>query len=138
MLKNVTPRERKTIIEFELVFDDGANNGFGFPCDAQGNLLPGLSEAAHENLEYAMQHPEKFVRFNKVVKYCRSYTEPARGTCSCGAEVELWDQYYGACQCEKCGQWYNLYGQELVPPDQWETDPSEEEYDWEPYASLKM
>ena len=43
-------------------------------------------------------------------------------------DVELWDQYYGACQCPECGKWYNLFGQSLLPPDCWEEDPSEEEY----------
>lgn len=128
MLKNMTRPERKEHIQYELVFDDGANNGFGFPCDADGNLLPGLMDAALKNLEYARQHPEKFVRFNKVVEYRRWYTEPAHGICSCGAEVELYDQYCGACSCENCGRWYNLFGQELLPPDQW---PSDDEYDWE-------
>lgn len=127
MLRNIVPRERKTIIEYELCFDDGSNNGFGFPCDAHGTVV-GLQPEAVANLAWCMEHPEKFERFNEVVRYVRSYTEPARGRCSCGAEVVLYDEYYGACKCPKCDRWYNLYGQELLPPDQWEQDPSEEEY----------
>ena len=45
-----------------------------------------------------------------------------------GNLLELWDQYYGACRCPKCGKWYNLFGQSLLSPDYWEMDPSEEEY----------
>jgi hypothetical protein len=26
----------------------------------------------------------------------------------------------GACQCENCGQWYNIFGQELIDPEYWE------------------
>ena len=34
MLKNYIPSKYKTITTYELVFDDGHNNGFGFPCNA--------------------------------------------------------------------------------------------------------
>lgn len=127
MLKNYTPRKHKTAIKYELCFDDGHNNGFGFPCDAQGNVPDDLNQNAKDNLAFCLAHPENFKRFNKVVKYEWKYCEPARGTCTCGREVELWDEYYGACSCD-CGKWYNLFGQELLPPDQWENDPAEEEY----------
>ena len=50
------------------------------------------------------------------------YREPAHGICRCGEEVTLIDEYMGSCQCENCGQWYNLFGQELLPPNQWEED----------------
>lgn len=129
MLKNMIPRKRKTIIRFELVFDDGHNSGFGFPCDEDGNL-ENLHECAKKNLEWCKAHPEEFVRYNEVVAFRQSYTEPARGTCVCGATVILEDQYYGACQCPNCERWYNLFGQSLLPPDQWHNDPSEEDY-WE-------
>lgn len=132
MLKDITRPKRKVFVEYELVFDDGANNGFGFPCDAAGNPLPGLMPEAIENLEWAKRHPEKFVRFNEVVEFRRFRTEPGHGTCSCGAEVTLEDVYYGACPCENCGRWYNLFGQELLEPEYWETDPSDDEYGWEP------
>lgn len=46
-------------------------------------------------------------------------TEPAVGICVCGMEVELVNQYMGACQCE-CGRWYNLFGQRLIDPKYWE------------------
>lgn len=46
----------------------------------------------------------------------------AIGECKCGAEVPLMDQYMGACECPGCGQWYNLSGQELLPPEEWGYD----------------
>ena len=124
MLRNFTPHKYYTIKEYELVFDDGYNNGYAFPCDANGNLLQSEEEnpCAHANMRRCLEHPEKFVRFNKIIKYERSVRDNAHGTCVCGNEVELWDSYLGACQCEKCGRWYNLFGQELLPPENWEED----------------
>ena len=129
MLHNYVPAERKTSVSYDLSFFYGEEHaGFGFPCDAAGNVLPFQCEEAKQNYEYCMAHPEDFKTFAHVTKYVSHYTEPAHGTCSCGEEVELYDQYYGACQCPKCGQWYNLFGQSLVPPECWEHDPADEEY----------
>lgn len=124
MLKNYVPTQYRTVVDYELVFDDGYNDGFGFPCDAHGELLETEEQnpAAYKNYRYCLQHPERFQRFNMIVerKYRVQYN--AHGTCICGAEVELYDQYNGACQC-KCGRWYNLFGQELLPPEQWRRMP---------------
>ena len=120
MLSNIIPAEYRTVQQYEVVFDDGHGNGFGFPCDSTGKLLDGLNPAAYENYRFCLQHPERFARFNKVVCTNHKVKYPARGTCSCGTEVELIDSYMGACQCVTCGKWYNLFGQELLPPDQWE------------------
>ena len=126
MLKNFV-RETETIREYsrEFTYLDG-EGGFSFPCDKNGEL-EGLNECGLKNYEWAMGHPDEFSEFNHFTVSVRHFTH-SHGTCSCGAKVELWDQYYGACQCPKCGQWYNLFGQSLLPPKQWETDPSEEEY----------
>lgn len=124
MLKNYTPSEWKEETYYERVFDDGRGNGLCFsPCDEDGNLLPWQDEAVNEarrrNLESALAHPEKYVRFNKVIKRTHEYKEPAYGLCECGAEFPMFNEYMGACECPGCGQWYNLFGQELLPPDQW-------------------
>ncbi len=124
MIGNYTPSEWKEDVWHELVFDDGHNNGFGFPCSPDGE--PMLNPASKENYDFCMAHPEKFVRYNKVVEYRRRYKENARGTCHCGEQVELYDEYMGACRCFNCGQWYNLFGQELAPPSQW----GEVDYDY--------
>lgn len=130
MLKNYRQGEWKTVIEYGLVFDDGSNNGFCFPCDREGKLLESKDQnpVAYENHQSCMKHPELFARFNEIVRYAQERYEPGRGICTCGAEVELNDRYHGACQCPGCGRWYNLYGQRLLPPERWERDPSEEEY----------
>ncbi len=131
MLHNFVPAERKTEVSYDLTFwydEDRETGGFCFPCDRVGKVLPFQYEEAKQNYENCMAHPEQFKVFAEVQKFVNHYTEPAHGTCSCGEEVELYDQYYGACQCPKCGQWYNLFGQSLVPPECWEHDPAEEEY----------
>lgn len=119
MLKNYITERFEEITEFYLVFDDGHGNGCCFPCDNEGVLLD-PNPAALKNYRYCLDHPEKFVRFNKVVE--RNYTirHPAKGTCKCGGEVEFFRTYYGASQCDNCGRWYNVFGQELLPPDEWE------------------
>ena len=119
MLKNYTPITYYTITEYEIAFDDGHNNGYGFPCDEHGHLLDGLADAAIANYKWCLDHPESFTRFNEIIeRKCRTY-DNAHGTCDCGNEVELFNEYCGARQCEKCGQWYNLFGQKLLPPTMW-------------------
>jgi len=121
MLTNIVDSEWKEHAWHELAFDDGRGNGFAFPCDELGNVPEDLNPAARENLDYCRQHPEKFARFAEVVTIRQQYRDPAHGRCECGREVYLQNQYYGACSCE-CGRWYNLFGQELTPPSEWEPD----------------
>lgn len=121
MIKNYVRGEEKELTEYELTFDDGCNNGFAFPCNKDGKLLDGLHQAAIDNYNFCMEHPEKFKRYNKVITLHRFWREPDRGTCcNCGETVYLTNNYMGACQCTKCGQWYNVWGQELLPPEMWE------------------
>ena len=71
MLSNYMPSKYREVAEYRLVFDDGCNNGFSFPCDAYGNLLYSQKEtpAAYKNLRYCLEHPEQFVRFNKITEW---------------------------------------------------------------------
>ena len=119
MLRNMTERRRVKVVDYCIEFlHPGGNDGYSFPCDERGNLLP-MEDCAKANYDYCMAHPEEFETWNEVVSYVRRYTENATGTCVCGATVELYDQYMGACECPGCGRWYNLFGQSLLPPDQW-------------------
>ena len=122
MLTNIIRGEYVTEVCYELAFDDGHGNGYGFPCDANGVVNEGLHPEALPNLEYCRKHPEQFKRANEVIEIRRQYKEEDYGTCKCGEVVYLYNQYHGACQCPKCGQWYNLFGQELLPPESWEED----------------
>ena len=120
MIKNYIPAYYETITEYDIVFDIDEFSGFSFPCDKEGNLLSSVPKEAKENYKNCLEHPEKFKRFNKIVQTERRVRNNSRGTCRCGNEIELYDMYYGTCQCEKCGQWYNLFGQEILPPNEWE------------------
>jgi len=120
MIKNYKPATYETIKEYYLVFDDGHHNGFAFPCDKNGTLLRNVPDEAIKNYQNCLKTPEKFIRFNKIIIEEYRYRNNASGTCSCGNKVELRDEYYGSCQCEKCGQWYNMLGQLLLPPSEWE------------------
>ena len=55
--------------------------------------------------------------------------DPPTGTCNCGHKIELYDRYLGACECPYCGQWWNLFGQELKNPEHW-NDYGEMDYDY--------
>ena len=120
MIHNYTPSSFETITEYNIVFDDGHHNGFAFSCNKDGTIFKDLSPEAYANYKYCLESPEKFVRFNKVIASNYRVRNNAHGICHCGARIELVDMYYGACQCDKCGQWYNLFGQELLPPEEWE------------------
>lgn len=119
MLKNYHRRERHTIVGYSLNFMYDSNSGCSFPCDPAGNVtISELSECAVQNLLDCTAHPERFTEYAVVEREERKVTDPAHGTCECGREVYLYNQFCGACECE-CGRWYNLFGQEVASPEQW-------------------
>ena len=59
-------------------------------------------------------------------------------TCECGEEVCL-NRFGSTTECESCGKFYNSFGQELAPVNEWDeedrygtfgplNDPSDEDY----------
>jgi len=119
MLKDFRPRERKIEAQYEILFYDSESGGFAFQCDKDWNIKT-TNECALKNYNYCMEHPEEFPYYwNEKNVWYHTYTENANGICECGNRVYLWDQYLGACECEKCGRWYNLFGQELSNPETW-------------------
>ena len=118
MIKNLVLGEWKKEVSRELVFDDGEGNGYAFPCEKDGT--PILNKCSQKSYDFCIAHPKNFVRFNELVENVRHYKENSKGTCKCGETVKLIDKYMGACQCPKCGRWYNVFGQELLPPEMWE------------------
>lgn len=123
MLENIVERryeERKYLRREFQAIGEPAGCGFSFDCDTEGNVLE--SNAAQvENYKFAVAHPERFQDLGVVVNMFE-HVVPAHGTCRCGETVHLVDQFCGACECPRCGQWYNLFGQELLPPEMWEED----------------
>ena len=71
-----------------------------------------------KNLLWCLENPDKFKHFGEVRTNRKRVHDNAHGTCECGREVYLFNQYMGACEC-KCGRWYNLFGQELNDPTTW-------------------
>lgn len=122
MLTIIRKRERVSEEVYSREFLSKDNQyGFGFPCDEQGNsLIAEGNLTAKRNLQECLDglHPD--LNDCGVVKRMRYYTNNAIGICDCGAEVEMVDQYFGAFQCDRCGKWYNLFGQELKDPSKWE------------------
>ena len=102
-------------------FDINKDGGFTFPCDENGIIdFPSLNDGAKQNLIYCLNNTSKFKSIGKR-KHGYSYKEPAVLKCNCSAEFPLINEYLGACECPECGQWYNLFGQELENPSEWET-----------------
>ena len=125
MLKLIKERTPETLVDFriEFTYKDDPNAGFCFPATPKGEpdyfFMPKEARANYEKCltDDRLIGPE----FTKTE---RTYMNPAVGKCSCGREVILDADYSGAVQCG-CGQWYNLFGQELRDPRYWEED---EEY----------
>lgn len=119
IIEIISERERKESLEYERSFqliDGYSGSGYGFPCDEQGNLCMDdeFVDFWYKNYEYCLAHPEKY-EDRGVVKNSWEYTEPTHAMCSCGNEIIL----NGDCMCEKCGQWYNAFGQALKDPCHW-------------------
>lgn len=110
---------RYHVIEFDHVDGDG---GYSFPADENGNVKfdPKYEVAHRKSYELAMKNHDYCGPFHRIKKH--TYTENAKAICECGVEIELWDQYHGACKCKYCGRWHNLFGQTLVNPKFWEND----------------
>lgn len=115
----ISERERKKMVEYRREFQligDYEGNGASFPCDTNGNLCMDdeFVDCWYKNYEYCLVHPERY-EDRGVVKREWWYTEPAHARCNCGEEVIL----RGDTMCDKCGQWYNGFGQVLKDPSHW-------------------
>ena len=145
MIKIISERHRESHTEYILQFDligERKGNGYGFPLLSKDAAIIPLKESETESNKYVPcseedctwwksylsvkedreHYKEPYV--DKNAWYC---TEPAHALCKCGTEILLEDDYMGACQCPSCGQWYNLFGEEVKDPDKWEDD-SDDEY----------
>lgn len=130
MIKDYKAPWTETVTDYCLNFYSHSDGGYGFPCDEHGNVKKDdMQEIAVRNYEYCMANPDKFpYAWNEIEKRTRSYRNPASGTCHCGERINLYNDYMGACECPNCGQWYNLFGEELLPPKMWEENIDEEDY----------
>ena len=109
-------------ISYTLCFYVEPGGGSAFPCDENGNVLfDQMQEPAVRNYKRCIElGPERFpVAFNEVERRVCRWREPSSGICNCGKRIELYNEYMGACKCPNCGQWWNLFGQELNPVETW-------------------
>ena len=120
MIKNYIPSGYKTIVSYTRGFYFSKDCGIDYMCDKDGELFWNyMSESAIRGYRYSLEHPEDYpYAFNKIMKHERKVRTVATGVCKCGLEIPLTDKYKGACQCPKCGQWYNVLGQELPTPSE--------------------
>lgn len=89
--------------------------GFGFPCDAKGNVLPFDEDAAAENYRKCVDGTHR-VKFAGVQHFTTRYKEPAQLRCDCGGIVLL-EGFTNT--CGRCWTDYNMDGQRLSPREQW-------------------
>lgn len=122
MIKNYIPSRREIHREYQIEYLRKDTSGFGFPCDSTGMLLPFENPYIEKNYEWCKEHEDEFEVKGEFRVFKWNYTVPAEGDCICGEHIQLWDQYHGACDCPKCGRWYNLFGQSLINPEYWEED----------------
>lgn len=124
MINNHKRGEWREEVRYALMFYVDRYGGYAFPCDKDGNvLMDQMEEPARRNYADCLAHPEKYpYSFNEVHREESRYREPDTGVCHCGQKMYLTNEYMGACQCPECGQWYNINGQELLPPDEWGWD----------------
>lgn len=125
MIEIIKERSVRVEKEYYINFDrnDDPTCGFIFPANYDETpALDKMPEEAKRNYFECEANPDKFEKWfeEREVKV----VEPAAGKCVCGCEVELDADfsYHGAVRCEKCGQWYNIFGQKLVDPEYWEDD----------------
>ena len=120
MIQIIKERSRVIASDYciEFRYKDDPEAGYSFPANKDRTIaLDKMTPEAIAN--YNMCLTDSRFTEAEFITDTRTYTEPAIGKCSCGAEVYLESQYLGAVQCE-CGKWYNVFGQELREPKYWE------------------
>lgn len=87
-----------------VVFDNGDNRGFMFPCDKDGKLDK-LPPDKKDKYEYCISHPDLFDRFNEVIKFEVPYEVEPKAECECG-NILYTREIHGKHRC-RCGRWYD-------------------------------
>lgn len=125
MANIIEPAHRTTVEIKARLFKLREDGNYGFQFDVADGLPVFVVEAAKRNFEYCLNHPEEY-EDKGIVTLKISGWQDARAICECGKEIFLHNAYHGACQCEHCGRWHNLFGQELLPPELWDMSDDEE------------
>ena len=138
MLKIISERHEESRTEHRLQFDrkgERAGNGYSFPLLHKDSTIVPVMETDYGSNLYVPCTEEECSWWNSylnvkndrehykepyVITQTWHWIEPAHAICNCGEEILIQDDYMGACQCPNCGQWYNLFGQEILDPSEWE------------------
>jgi len=99
------------VVSVDPTTDRAVCHGCGYPLEWKGNMLTDKVEFRIHGLGTEAD-PHGFKEKTRV-----------RGTCACGRRIEV---LHDDTDCE-CGRYYNLSGQELVPPDQREPEDSDDD-----------
>ena len=125
----LTKRKLIEKTHYLLDYSDSEGAGYAFDCDKYGNPLPFDNEIIKANYYKCLNGEMEGVEFCGIDEVVSSYTENAIGKCSCGNVMELENEYFGACECKKCGQWYGVTnGERFHRPDQWQEVIDPEDY----------
>lgn len=109
--------------EFCLVYEDANGDGYSFPCDEEGHILWEKCPSP-ETTQKSLAKAKAQDWTGKTGEVVTLVTRNRYGICQrCGRRVYLggcgWAAYMGLVECE-CGQWYNIFGQAIKPPDECE------------------
>ena len=113
-----------------LTYEDDQGDGYAFPCNEEGHILWDdvySPETTRMSLAYCKAHQDRWTgRCGEVVTvvYRIRY-----GICpACGRRVYFGGSGWASSsrvECD-CGKWYNLFGEEIIPPKYWEEAPLED------------
>lgn len=118
----------EVVVDYYLDYDYAheTGSGFSFQCDAEGNLLPEVTDAGRENYAKCLANTHRWPVVCKGVKeHHTTIDTPAIGRCVCGGEVWL-EGFTNTCAC---GRDYNWNGDLLAPREQWGEETGETEAD---------
>ena len=111
---------------YMLAFEDARfpGCGYSFPCDKDGHILWGVctdTDATRKSLAFCKAHPDRWTSDSRDGRVETIVEQYRYGLCPyCGHKVYVYrPNYMGVFACE-CGRWYNVFGQEVLPPDEWE------------------
>lgn len=110
----------ETAVEYSVDFyNEEGRVCLSFPSNEAGEAI--ITPENKDNYEFGVKKCTEGTFYRRIIRHSWRYRANAIAKCHCGAEIELYNEYLGACECPECGRWYNLFGQELNNPEEWES-----------------
>lgn len=115
-----TPYIREEYYTMNFWFD--SSSCYSFQCSEKGIVLESKNTPeALKNYSWCLKNMNKFIHHG-VEKHTLICGGQRIGYCKCGCEFDVYNQYLGTCECPNCRQWYNLIGEEVLAPYQYDAD----------------